>query len=154
MKGPAPLLPVAVFLAVGCSNLPYNTTGQIPGTSNPGTLPGSTIPNTRGAAAQSASREICRGAPMPRGWIAVDYVTSSGGCRSNMRDAGANTAIIVNYLTLPPETILVVCSDQRTPSKWARLPQEDTDASSMQCPRRPGDTRKGPTILRIRRAPS
>ena len=90
---------------------------------------------------------------MPRGWIAVDYVSSSGGCRNRMRDAGPNTAIIVRYATLPLETILIVCSDQHMPYDWAREPEEATDASSTQCPRKPGDTRTGPTVVRIRRTP-
>jgi len=147
------LLPIVV-LATACANAPYTSPpGQIPGTSAPGSNPGSTIPNARGKASQSASREICRGAPLPRGWIAVDYVTSSGGCRESMRDTEANTAIIVHYATLPPETILVVCADQHLPPSWMREPEEPGDASSGQCPRRSGDTRTGPTILRIRRRP-
>jgi hypothetical protein len=154
MKAAMLLVPTLVMLAAGCANVPYNTPGQIPGTSSPGSEPGSTIPNVRGKAAQSGSKEICRGSALPRGWIAVDYVSSSGGCRSSMRDADANTAIIVRYETLPPESILIVCSDQHLPYEWARLPEEETDASSTQCPRRAGDTRKGPTIVRIRRSPS
>lgn len=148
------VVPSLVLLAASCANVPYNTTGQIPGTSSPGTEPGSTIPNVRGKATQSASREICRGSALPRGWIVVDYVSSSGGCRNSMRDAGANTAIIVRHQTLPPESILVVCSDQHLPYRWARMPEEDGDVSSTQCPRRPGDTRTGPTIIRIRRSPT
>jgi hypothetical protein len=150
MVRPTTLLAVLILTA-SCSNLPYSTPGQIPGTANPGTQPGSTIPNVRGTTAQADSREICRGSTMPRGWIAVDYVSSSATCRTGMRDNGANTAIIVHYPTLAPETILVVCADQHVPYKWAREPEEEADASSGQCPRRPGDTRTGPPIMRIRR---
>lgn len=105
MKATIWLLSALVTHTTSCASLPYDTGGQIPGTSNPGSEPGSTIPNVRGKATQSASREICRGSAMPRGWVAVDYVSSSGGCRNRMRDAGANTAIIVRYATLPLETI-------------------------------------------------
>jgi hypothetical protein len=154
MNAAIPLLPSLVMLAAGCANIPYSTpAGRIPGTSAPGSDPGSTIPNVRGKAAQYGSREICRDSPFPRGWIAVDYVSSSGGCRNSMRDAEANTAIIVRYATLPPESILVICSDQHVPPSWMREPDEPADASSTQCPRRPGDTRTGSTILRIRRRP-
>jgi hypothetical protein len=145
------LLLALVALSGGCANLPYQSpAGQIPGTSNPGTQRGGTIPNVRGSAGQAASREICRGSPFPRGWIAVDYIASSA-CSNSLHDTGANTALIVNYTALPPETVLVVCSDQHLPGGWERLPEEEADASSSQCPRRSGATRKGPTIVRIRR---
>jgi hypothetical protein len=144
-------LPALVTLAANCANLPYNTPGQIPGTSNPGTDPGSTIPNPRSSASQAGSKEVCRGSAMPRGWIAVDYISGSATCRSSMRDDGANTAVIVRYETLPPDAILVVCADQHIPYKWDREPEEPSDAASGQCPRRGGDTRSGPPIVRIRR---
>jgi hypothetical protein len=141
-----------VVLAAGCANLPYQTpAGQIPGTSNPGTQRGGTIPNVRGSAEATGSREICRGSPFPRGWIAVDYIGSSAACSNSLHDSGANTAIIVNYSVLRAEAMLTVCADQHLPGGWERLPEEETDAASSQCPRRPGDTRKGPTIAHIRK---
>lgn len=151
-RSPGRLLTL-VLLVTGCANVPYQTpTGQIPGTSNPGTQRGGAIPNVRGSTGPAPSREICRSSALPRGWIAVDYIVSSA-CRNSLHDSGANTALIVNYAAMEPETILTVCSDQHLPGGWERLPAEDTEASSSQCPRRPGDTRTGPTVVRIRRLP-
>ena len=146
------LVPLLLLVA-GCASVPYSTAGQIPGTSVPGVEPGGTIPNARGKASPAASREICRGSAMPRGWIAVDYVHTSLQCRTGRRDNSANTAIIVRYTTLPAHSILTVCADQHLPSTWTREPEQDTDASSVQCPRMPDDTGTRPPIIRIRRNP-
>lgn len=157
MKPTIRLLAAVVAVVAGCSAARYGGgPGQIPGTSDsPGFDGGSTIPNPRGTATQSGSNQICRNASMPHGWIAVDYVSSPGACPplNGRREAGANAALIVRYGTLPPETVLVVCRDQHIPQNWMREPDEPADASSTQCPRRPGDTRTGSTILRIRRRP-
>lgn len=152
------LLSAVVAISAGCSASTYTFgggPGRIPGTSeNPGFDGGTTVPSTRSSATQATSRQICRKTSTPHGWIAVDYV-SSPTCSplGGNGELGANSALIVQYGTLPAETILQVCADQHLPQDWMREPEEPGDAASTQCPRKPGDTRTGLTITRIRRRP-
>ena len=157
MKFSIALLPLLVAVSANCSSLHYGGPGQIPGTPDtPGFDGGTAIPSARGGATQAGSSQICRSSPMPRGWIAVDYLSAPASCAplGGKANPGPNAALIVRYSTLPPETALIVCADQHMPYDWVREPEEPTDASSAQCPRKPGDTRTGSTIVRLRRKPS
>jgi hypothetical protein len=144
--------------STGCSATTYTFgggPGRIPGTSDsPGFDGRAPVPSTRSSATQATSRQICRNTSIPHGWIAVDYV-SSPSCSplGGTGELGANSALIVQYGTLPVDTILQACADQHLPQNWMREPEEPSDVASTQCPRRPGDTRTGATIVRIRRRP-
>lgn len=100
----------------------------------------------------TGSTQICRNQKIPRDWIAVDYV-SSPSCppASGGREPSPNSMLLTRSALLQPESILTVGADQRIPKDWVREASEPADAASAQCPRLPGDTRTGPTIVRIRR---
>ena len=134
----------------GCSNMQIQ---GIPGTRVDPDLGGSGgIPRSPGTAPGASSSQICRNQTIPREWVAVDYV-SSASCPpvSGGKESGPNSMLLTRYSLMPPETILTVCSDQRIPRDWSREPSETTGTDSGRCPRMPGDTRTGPTVMQIRR---
>lgn len=110
------------------------------------------MPRSPGRSPGTGSTQICRNQTIPRDWIAVDYVASPS-CppASGGTELGPNSMLLTRYALLPPESILTVCADQRIPKNWEREASDPADAASGQCPRLPGDTGNGPTIVRIRR---
>jgi hypothetical protein len=144
-----------VVVAGGCSGMQVQPGRQsgVPGTgADPGVGGSGGNPRSPGGTPGSGSATICRIQSIPRGWVAVDYVPSPN-CPplSGAKESGPNSALLTRYALLPPETILTVCADQRMPTDWSREPTEPADAASGRCPRRPDDTRTGPTVVRIRR---
>jgi hypothetical protein len=146
---------IPLMLLAGCSGMQVAPGRQagIPGTgTDPDLSGGGTLPRNPGNSPGAGSAQICRNQTIPREWIAIDYVSSptcppaSGG-----KESGPNSMLLTRYSLLPPESILTVCADQRMPRDWSREPSESADADSSRCPRLPGDTRTGPTVVRIRR---
>jgi len=127
--------------------IPGPMTGRIPGTiDNDGeTGPmNSTLPSSAGR------QTLCRSTPYPRGWVAVDYVEGGSTCGSSAQEP--YTAVVLQRLSpLPEGTVLTICTGQTVPINWQRETEEGLGVSSGQCPRNPGDTRTGPTIMQIRR---
>lgn len=86
-------------------------------------------PPERPRAGAGLTRQICRGS-MPRGWIAVRYVTDAD-CPTPPDEGNPySSAIIRKYSELPLGARLVVCADQGLPSGWVREP---ADASHSAC---------------------
>jgi len=142
-------------LVVGCSGMQVQPGQQsgIPGSGADPEMGGSGgMPRSPARSPGAGSTQLCRNQTIPREWIAVDYVSSpdcpavSGG-----RDLGPNSMLLTRYSLLLPESILTVCSDQRIPGNWLREAPDPADVASERCPRLPGDTRTGPTIVRIRK---
>jgi hypothetical protein len=156
-RGMLAVLVGGALLIAGCSGLAVRSGGPDslipspddgisgrPGTEGAGGPVTSTLPD-------GASRKtVCRAAPVPRGWVAVDYVEASGMCGSA---AGPYSAVVLQQLApLPEGTILTVCAGQSIPANWRREPDDGAPVATGQCPRNPSDRRTGPTTMQIRRA--
>jgi hypothetical protein len=136
----------------GAQIRPGQFTG-LPG-ADPMPSPGVTGNTPRGMsdAPTRSSNQICRNAPIPRGWVAVDYVPAPGVCAPySETETGPNAALISWIARLPEQTVLLVCADQHLPRDWARTDLEAGDESSGRCPRKPGDTGTKPTVMRIQK---
>ena len=128
----------AVRSGRGDEPIPGPETGPVPGrVGSAGDMTG----------ASGASRQtVCRSAPRPRGWLAVDYVEGGSTCGN-----GGYTAVVLQRLAPFPEgSLLLVCTGQSIPRGWQRV-RGDEPVSSGQCPRNPGDTGTGPTVMQIER---
>ena len=122
-------------------------TGRVPGTIGTDEETGpvnSTLPSSSG------HQTLCRSTPYPRGWVAVDYVEGGSTCGSSAGEP--YTAVVLQRLApLPEGTVLTICAGQSVPINWRRETEQEGLVSSRQCPRNPGDTRTGPTVMQIRR---
>ena len=140
---------------VGCSGMQVQSGRQagIPGTSADPDVGGTGgIPRSPGSTPGASSSQLCRNQAIPRGWVAVDYLSSSN-CPplSPNGDPGPNAMLLTRHTEFPPETVITVCADQRVPTNWSREDYEAQEGSSGRCSRKPGDTRTSPTVMRIRR---
>jgi hypothetical protein len=127
--------------------IPGPMTGRIPGTID---SDGETGPMNSTLPSSSGRQTLCRSTPYPRGWVAVDYVEGGSTCGSSAREPYA--AVVLQRLApLPQGTVLTICSGQTVPINWQREAEQEGVVSTGQCPRNPGDTRTGPTIMQIRR---
>jgi hypothetical protein len=145
-----------VCVLVVCCSCMQVQSGQragIPGAGVDPEMGGSSgMPRSPSRSPGTGSTQICRNQTMPRDWIAVDYVASpSCPAVSGGAELGPNSMLLTRYALLPAGSVLTVCADQRIPTHWEREASDPADAASGQCPRLPGDTRSGPTTLRIRR---
>ena len=139
----------------GCSGMQALSGRQIgiPGTSaDPDVGGAGGIPRTPGNTPGASSSQLCRNQSIPRGWVAVDYLASSN-CPplSPSGDPGPNAMLLTRHSEFPVETVITVCADQRVPTNWTRENDEAQEGTSGRCSRKPGDTRTGPTVMRIRR---
>lgn len=127
--------------------IPGPMTGRIPGTIDGDEETGpvnSTLPSSSGR------QTLCRSTPYPRGWVAVDYVAGGSTCGPTGQEP--YTAVVLQRLApLPEGTVLTICTGQNVPINWQRETDQEGSVSSGQCPRNPGDTRTGPTVMQIRR---
>ena len=114
-----------------------------PRTPTVGGLPGPAT-GTRNA----AERRVCRTSAVPRGWIAVAYVSGDGQCPARRgADSEATAAVLMRYADLSLGTVLEVCADQPLPEGWLVAREQVSDAD-----RCPGAVRDdGPTTKRIER---
>ena len=146
---------LCLLALAGCSGMqvqPGRQTG-IPGTSADPDVGGSGgIPRSPGSSPGASSSQLCRNQAIPRGWVAVEYLPSSN-CPplSPSGDSGPNAMLLTRHTEFPPETVITVCADQRVPTNWSKEDSEAQEGASGRCPRKPNDTRTGPTVMRIRR---
>lgn len=143
-----------LLIGSGCNGVQqYGGPGVIPGSGPlPAPGPAGNLPRARADQPNQRTYQVCRNEKPPRGYVIVDYVSISGTCGATMNQAPeANVSLLTPFERLASETILVVCADQTVPRGWDRIPPEDTDAENAACPRRRGDRRTGPTVMRIQR---
>ena len=128
----------AVRSGQGDEPIPGPDTGPVPGrVGSAGDLNG----------ASGASRQtVCRSASRPRGWVAVDYVEGGSACGN----VGYTAVVLQRLAPFPEGSLLLVCTGQSIPRGWQRVSGDDP-VSSGQCPRNPGDTRTGSTVMQIER---
>jgi hypothetical protein len=107
-----------------------------------------TMPDLAGGSRYPGSRQVCRASAVPRGWIAVAYVSSAGQCPARSgADSTATAAVLMRYADEALGMELDVCADQVIPRGWALAREEANDAN--QCPGAARDDK--PTTKRIRR---
>lgn len=92
------------------------------------------------------ARQVCRAAPTPRGWIAVDYMVLERECPRSPGDRGFNGAVLEYYSDRPAGSVMVICADEPTPDGWIR---EHTVPDHVCSGARVGEGE--PTARRIRR---
>ena len=125
-----------------------------PGVTGAGRTPagGERTRSTRGAQRMD-EQLICRTGGVPRGWIAVAYVSAPDQCPTrtgadSVATTTATAALITSYADRPTGAMLDVCADQPIPPGWQTLSHESVEDAS----RCPGASRDGrPTAKRIRR---
>ena len=127
----AALFPLAVVpLLVSCGGTIQPRTGeQVP---TVGRLPGSlarpdqpTPAPSTDLQARSMFDQICRGAAMPHGWVAVRYTADEHACPKRLdADNPYTLAVIYRYADLPIGASLTVCADQPRPANWTLASDE------------------------------
>jgi hypothetical protein len=93
-------------------------------------------------------RTVCRHA-IPRGSLAIDYVSSKECFKSSDSTRVYNAALVVDLAGIPAGMPVLVCADQMIPHGWLR---SDTNEEVSQCPREASDKKKGPTVIEIMKA--
>lgn len=112
------------------------------------TTPPGDLPGPASGTRYADERRVCRTTSVPRGWIAVAYVSVPGQCPArDGADSLATSSVLARHAGRPRGALLDVCADQPTPSGWERVRDEVEGAD-----RCPGAAPAGsPTTRRIRR---
>ena len=149
------LLLLGIAWIAGCSGFAVRPGGMgepIPGPETNGPVPGTVTERGGYSGTTGSSRQIiCRGAPYPRGWVAVDYVDGGSTCGPTANSGTYSGVVIQRLAVYPGGTLLIVCAGQSIPRDWRRVGGDPV--SSGQCPRNVGDKNTGPTIMQIEKRP-
>jgi hypothetical protein len=145
------ILGMALLAACGATITPRGgSTPTDPGRPTPqpdvGTVrPGVSDVATRSAVGATPTKTICRSSPTPGGFVAIDYLDSAS-CTAAGDSLDYNAKIVADISGMPIGSTLRICADQRVPTGWDRLTNNE---SSRQCPRRRTST--AATTVDIRR---
>jgi hypothetical protein len=95
---------------------------------------------------EAVQRRVCRGAAVPGGYVAVDYVNSTE-CGTVGDSAHVYNAIVVTDLVNRSRvTTIVICTGQKIPSGWERL---GNDEVTSQCRRSSTDQPSAENTIQI-----
>lgn len=112
----------AVLLSLlACSNVTLRGPGPDTGLDGSGGSTPIVDPDwPRNVAPSPESREQCRSAPRPGGWVAVSYLRLGEEC-PGPEDEAYTGVLLQNVRGLPVGSVLDICADQAIPRGWARI---------------------------------
>jgi hypothetical protein len=108
-----------VFSLLACSSMSVRGPGQ-EWEGAGGLTPGIDMDVHRGESPMYETREQCRYAPRPNGWLAIGYRRLGDECMTK-DDEPYNGVLLQKVRDLPSGRIVEVCADQSIPIEWLRM---------------------------------